>query len=205
MKRRCRNLSFTNAVTAAVLVWGLSSSEISDAEPGSEGQMDWPQWRGPNRDGLAPASRIATAWPEAGPRQVWRKPLGEGFSGISVSGSRAYTMYADESSEYVVSLNVADGSEVWILRTGAKFMEGHGNGPRCTPTVVGNRVYTMGASGELLALEAETGHIIWKHNLRRKFRSKRPSWGFTSSPLVEDNMVLVEGGGSGRTIPDGFR
>ncbi len=195
MKRRYRNLSFRNAVTAAVLVWGFSN-DLSNAEPGDEPKADWPQWRGPNRDGLAPASHIATAWTEAGPKQVWRKRLGEGFSGISVSGSRAYTMYAKGHNEYVVCLNAADGSEVWSRRTGANFMEGHGNGPRCTPTIEGNRIYTLGASGELLALEAETGHVIWKHNLRREFRSKRPTWGFISSPLVEDNMVLVEGGGS---------
>ncbi len=196
MKRRFRNGSLANAVTATVLVWGFSV-DLTSAEPGSGSTADWPQWRGPNRDGLAPTSHIAKAWTEAGPKQVWRRPLGEGFSGISVSGSRAYTMYATQNNEYVVCLNTTDGSEVWSLRTGAKFMEGHGNGPRCTPTIDGDRIYTMGASGELLAVEAETGQVIWKHNLRRKFKSQRPSWGFTSSPLIEGNMVLVEGGGSG--------
>ena len=196
MKRRCRSLSFTSAVTAAVLASGFSS-HLSNAEPGNETNSDWFQWRGPNRDGVAPAAHIATTWTEAGPRQVWRKPLGEGFSGISVSGSRAYTMYAKGMKEYVVCLNAADGSEVWSLRTGANFVEGNGNGPRCTPTIDGDRIYTMGASGELLALGAATGDVIWKHNLRKKFRSERPTWGFTSSPLVEGSMVMVEGGGSG--------
>ena len=105
-------------------------------------------------------------------------------------------MYSTGASEFVVSLNALDGSEVWKSRTGAKYSEGNGNGPRCTPTVDGDRVYTLGASGELLALEVGTGKTIWQRNLRREFRSKRPHWGFTSSPLIEGNSVLVEAGGS---------
>ena len=199
MKGRDRSPVLT-ALPAAVLIWALSHG-TSYAEPADDCSRDWPQWRGPNRDGISPASHLIKEWPEGGPEEVWRQPLGEGYSGVSIAGARAYTMYVKGQDERVVCLDAVDGSEVWSQRTGAKFMDGSGNGPRSTPSVDGERVYVLGASGELAALEAATGHVIWQHNLRRKFRSQRPGWGFTSSPLVEDDLVLLEGGGlEGRAL-----
>ena len=181
----------------AILVLGLlwSGAPTADAQP-ADGSTEWPQWRGPNRDGMSSLVPLNKEWTETGPPQMWRQPLGEGFSGMSISGSRLYTMYAKGTNEYAVCLNTVDGSEIWKVRSGAKYMESHGNGPRCTPAVDGDRVYTLGASGELFALDAATGKVIWTRNLRMEFGSKRPTWGFTSSPLIEGNLVLIEAGGS---------
>ena len=193
MKRNSLHWKKAIAVGAPLLIWSISHS---GADPSIDAAEDWPQWRGPNRDGVSRTARLDKKWPESGPREVWRQPIGEGFSGISIAKSLAYTMYSSGGSEFVVCLSALDGSEIWKTRSGAKYSEDNGNGPRCTPTVDGDRVYVLGASGELLALEAESGKLIWQHNLRREFRSKRPHWGFTSSPLVEGNSVLVEAGGS---------
>ena len=181
------------AILALGLFW--TGARTAVAQPG-DGSTEWPQWRGPNRDGMSALAPLNKEWTEKGPPQVWRHSLGAGFSGISITGSRLYTMYSKGTNEYVVCLNAADGGERWKVRTGATFMESHGNGPRCTPTVHGDRLYTMGASGELFALDATTGKIIWKRNLRMEFGSKRPTWGFTSSPLIEGNLLLIEAGGS---------
>ena len=193
MKRNSLHWKKTIAVGAPLLVWSIS---YSGADPSIDVTEDWPQWRGPNRDGVSQTAHLDRKWPESGPKEVWRQPIGEGFSGISIAKSLAYTMYSSGGSEFVVCLNALDGSEIWKMRSGAKYSEDNGNGPRCTPTVDGDRVYVLGASGELLALEAESGKLIWQRNLRREFRSKRPYWGFTSSPLVEGNSVVVEAGGS---------
>ena len=195
MKRTNLHWKKATAIGASLLVWSMTHGSTA-ADPNTDLTEDWPQWRGPNRDGVSQTARLDKKWPDNGPKEVWRQPLGEGFSGISIADSRVYTMYSTGASEFVVSLNALDGSEVWKSRTGAKYSEGNGNGPRCTPTVDGDRVYTLGASGELLALEVGMGKTIWQRNLRREFRSKRPHWGFTSSPLIEGNSVLVEAGGS---------
>jgi outer membrane protein assembly factor BamB len=183
--------------TPAILMLGIFcfSGGGTEAQPAG-GSTEWPQWRGPNRDGMSSLVPLSKQWPESGPSQMWRKPLGEGFSGISISGSRLYTMYSKGTHEYVVCLNAADGGELWKVRTGATYMEGHGNGPRSTPTVDGDRIYAMGASGELFALDAGTGKVIWRRDLRLEFGSNRPTWGFSSSPLIEGQLVLIEAGGS---------
>ena len=153
---------------------------------------DWPQWRGPNRDGVSPTARLQKTWPEGGPKEVWRRSIGEGFSGLSIANSRLYTMYSTESDEFVVSLDATDGRELWKSRTGSRYTQTYGNGPRSTPTVDGDRVYALGANGELLALETASGRIIWQRNLRSEFGCKMPA--FTASPLIEGNTVLVEAG-----------
>ena len=184
------------ALPVFTLLVGILGDGSSGADPNIELTDDWPQWRGPNRDGVSRTARLQKTWPENGPKVVWRRPIGEGFSAISIVNSRAYTMYAIESSEFVASLNGDDGSEVWKCRIGPTYMQTYGNGPRSTPTVDGDRVYALGSSGDLLALEAASGRTIWHRNLRTEAGSKLPAFGFTASPLVEGNTVLVEAGGA---------
>ena len=178
-------------VTLPMGMFGDGSSADSNSLTG-----DWPQWRGPNRDGMSRAARLEKTWPASGPKEVWRRSIGEGFSGIAIANSRVYTMYSTESSEFVVSLDADDGHEVWKSRTGSRYTQTYGNGPRSTPTVDGDRVYALGAHGELLALEADSGRTIWQRNLRTELGCKLPAFAFTSSPLVEGNTVLVEAGGA---------
>ena len=166
------------------------------------GSGDWPQWLGPHRNGEAPGARIAKVWPKNGPEEVWRRPIGEGFSGFAVVGDRAFTMYMDEAGEYVACLNAANGSQRWRLRSGPRYIEGQGgNGPRCTPSVDGNLVFAIGANGDLVAADVSTGKLVWKRQFTGEFGAKRPDWGFSGSPLVVGDALFVEIGGSdGRAL-----
>ena len=159
---------------------------------------EWPQWRGPNRDGVSSEIGILKEWAASGPQVLWKHPLGEGFSGISVSQGRVYTMFSKGNDEFVVCLNATDGQEIWRFRSDDNYHEGQGgNGPRATPTIDGDLLFTISAHGKLYALNAENGEKVWSHDLQRKFGSKMPRWGFSTSPLVDGELLLVEVGGKG--------
>ena len=159
---------------------------------------EWPQWRGPNRDGVSSEVGILKEWAAGGPKMLWKVSLGEGFSGISVSQGRVYTMFSKGNDEFVVSLNATDGGEIWRFRSDDNYHEGQGgNGPRATPTIDGDLLFTISAHGKLYALNAGNGEKVWSHDLQRKFGSKMPRWGFSTSPLVDGELLLVEVGGKG--------
>jgi outer membrane protein assembly factor BamB len=161
----------------------------------------WSQWRGPDRTGVSSETGLAPRWPEAGPSELWRKPLGEGFSGIIVAAGRLYTQFSSGGDAFVASLSAADGSEIWRVRTGASFKDSYGNGPRATPTLDGGVVYALSASGDLVAVGAADGGVRWKLDLRESFGAKRPQWGFSGSPLIEGDLLIVNAGGdAGRSI-----
>ena len=164
--------------------------------PSLGGAADWPHWRGPTRDGVSPDAGVLDAWPQEGPTVLWRTPLGEGFSSITVSQGQLFTMFAAGDDEFVVSLRVSDGGEVWRLRADASFTESRGNGPRSTPTVDGDRVYAVSANGRLYALDKKDGRQIWTIDLKERFGSKIPSWGYAASPLIEGNLLLLPVGGT---------
>ena len=162
------------------------------------GATEWPQWRGPNRDGVSGEVGILKAWPPNGPKMLWRVPLGEGFSGISVSQGRVYTMFSKGDDEFVVCLDATDGREIWRFRSDSTYYEYEGgNGPRSTPTIDGDLLFAISAQGKLYALNAASGQEVWSHDLPRKFGSKMPRWGYSISPLVDGESLLVEIGGKG--------
>ena len=159
---------------------------------------EWPQWRGPNRDGISDEVGILKEWSPNGPKVLWKVPLGEGFSGISVSQGRVYTMFSEGNDEFVVCLDATDGGEIWRFRSDKNYHEGQGgNGPRATPTIDGDLLFTISAYGKLYALNAANGQELWSHDLQRKFGSDMPRWGFSTSPLVDGESLLVEVGGKG--------
>lgn len=156
---------------------------------------DWPQYRGLERDGHSPERGVARAWPSGGPPVLWRQSLGEGYSGIAVADGRVYTLYGRGGDELALCLDAATGEEVWRFRLGANRRDGQGGGPRSTPTVAGRQVFVLGASGHLYALDAATGTKRWGHDLVEEFGARIPQWGASTSPLVEDGLVLVDVGG----------
>lgn len=159
---------------------------------------EWPQWRGPNRDGVSSEIGILKEWAASGPKVLWKHPLGEGFSGISVSQGRVYTMFSKGNDEFIICLNATDGQEIWRFRSDDNYHEGQGgNGPRATPTLDGDLLFTVSAYGKLYALNAGNGEKVWSHNLQQKFGSDMPRWGFSTSPLVQGDLLLVEAGGKG--------
>ena len=155
---------------------------------------DWPQWLGPERNGVS--TEIDLHWPKSELEVQWRIPLGNGFSGISIASSRVFTMFATGEEEYAVCVSAQSGEELWRFRTGPYYDEGQGgDGPRSTPTVDGATVYVLGATGKLFALDAASGKEIWSKDLVAEFASEVPKWGFSTSPLVEGNLLLLEAGG----------
>ena len=154
---------------------------------------DWPEWRGPNRDGV---SEEKIGWLEGDMKEVWRMPFGDGFSAVSVVGERAYTMTSDSENEYAVCLNALTGDEIWRERTDSLYKDSMGgDGPRATPAVVDGAVYTISGNGKVYALSAETGDAIWMRDMISEFGGQLPRWGYSGSPLVIGDLVYVEPGG----------
>ena len=172
------------------LVGGVLSAEMED-----DSKAEWAQWRGPNRDGISSETGFLKSWPKEGPKVLWHIPLGDGYSGISIAQGKIYTMCAEGDDEFVICLDASNGKEVWRFRSGTKFTEQRGDGPRSMPTVHGDSVFALGAEGKLYALDARSGTKLWAHNFVEEFDSKIPTWGFSSSPLIEGDLVLVEAGG----------
>ena len=160
----------------------------------------WPQWLGPYRNGISPQTGLFGDAPSF--KESWRVHAGPGFSGLSVVGDRIYTMYVHSQVEYAVCLDARSGEMLWRTRTDRNLPERQGgDGPRATPTVDGKMVYVFSAHGTLYALDSQFGTEKWSHDLVRGFSSKRPTWGFCTSPLVAGDLVLIEAGSKrGRSL-----
>ena len=162
---------------------------------------DWPQFRGPNRDGVARETGLLKSWPAGGPRVLWKIPAGEGYSQIVVSNGRLFTLYGQGGQEVAVALDAATGKQLWKVAIDRKYQSDMGNGPRSTPTVDGDLVYVLSANGKLAALGAKDGRKVWERDLRKELGARVPGWGVSTSPLVEGNLLLVDvGGSSGKSL-----
>jgi outer membrane protein assembly factor BamB len=158
---------------------------------------DWPQWRGPRRDGLSLESGLNWNWPEVGPKKLWEAKSGEGYSTFAVAAGRVFTILQDGDDEAVVCWDANTGKEQWRFRYPAHFGDFQGSGPRSTPTIDGDRVYTVGATGVFHCLSAANGERIWRHDLLEEFGANNLTWGVSFSPLVEGDLVLTNPGGRG--------
>ena len=168
------------------------------AESSQSSEVEWHQWRGPNRDGVSHETGLLTNWPEGGPKEVWRTSLGDGYSSVSISNGRAYTMYAEGEDEVVVCFDAKTGEEKWRYLDDYRFKNRQGgDGPRSTPTVDGDMVYVFSAYGRLVAINALTGKELWHYDFTKAFESPIPQHGFSASPVVEGNLLLMEAGGKG--------
>ena len=166
-----------------------------------QGGGDWPQWRGPNRDGISKETGLLKQWPAGGPPLVWKATgAGGGYSSFSIANGRLYTMGLRGDREYIIAFDVANGKEIWATPHGSAFRNDRGDGPRGTPTVDGERLYALGGSGDLSCLDARTGRSIWTMNVLSKFGGSNIKWGISESPLVMGEKVLVNAGGQGASI-----
>ncbi len=184
-----------NLLGLALVVCLLSSAASAQAVG------DWPQWRGPNRDGISKETGLLKQWPASGPTLVWKaKGAGAGYSTVAISNGRLFTLGLRGNREFVISFDVATGKEVWATPHGGAYRDSRGDGPRGTPTVDGNTLYALGGNGDLSALDTRTGRVLWALNLLEKFGGKNITWGISESPLVMGEKLIVNPGGPGASI-----
>jgi outer membrane protein assembly factor BamB len=185
---------FTLVLWAVVLAVSLSTG------PAQAG--DWPQWRGPNRDGHSPDTGLLKTWPKDGPKLLWKQTgMGSGYTNVSVVGDRVYLAGDLGVSCDLIALSAADGKPLWKTKIGKSGSVGPMGysfaGPRCTPTVGGEEVIAVSQFGAVLCADAATGAEKWRKDCRKDYGGKVPLWGFSAMPLVDGDKVILIPGGSG--------
>ena len=163
-------------------------------------QEDWPDWRGPRRDGISRQTGLSLDWSTTKPKRIWQRELGTGYSSMTVVGDRLFTMGSEEAAEYIYCLDATDGSTLWKVHSGTTFKNSYGDGPRGTPIVEGERVYALGANGDLLCLAAKTGAVAWQLNTLKQFGAKNIRWGVSTTPLIDGKKLVVNVGSTGASI-----
>lgn len=168
---------------------------------GVAGATDWPQWRGVSRDGRTAETGLLRQWPAKGPEQVWRvDTLGEGYSSFSIANGKLYTQSQKQGKQWVIALDAATGKTLWEVAAGDSFPQDRGPGPRGTPTVDGDTLYSLSADGTLLSLAAATGKKNWGLNILSSFGGSQIHWGLSESPLVDGDRLIVTPGGKDKAV-----
>ena len=187
----------TRVTWSAAVAWAIA------AAAGASEAADWPQWRGPNRDGISHEAGWVAKWPKSGPKVLWKAKVGEGFSGCAVVGERAYTMgfIRDKTAQspgmgkepgldHVWCLDAETGKPLWKHSYPSK--KGSYYGPFVTPAVEGGRVFTLSKFGHLFCLDASTGKVVWKKHAVDELGGKQPYYGYACHPLVVGELLIVE-------------
>ena len=174
------------------------------AGPADSPAPAWPQWGGPNRNFVAPAADLATSWPEGGPRRLWQRPLGDGFSSIVTDGATLYTLYRDGADDVAVAMDAVTGRTRWDARYAAPFTESCseqlGPAPRSAPLIAGDRLVTVSAGGLMNSFDRHTGARQWRRDLLEGSADALRACGYSSSPLAYKNTIITTAGGPGRGV-----
>ncbi len=177
-------------------VKGSGASGAKRADAG-----DWPQHRGPHRDNISTEKGLLDKWPDAGPKPGWKQTgLGEGFSSVSISDGKVFTMGTNGKTEVLLAMNAANGKAMWSVNVGNVRNDGMGNGPRGTPTVDKDRVYTLGANGDLVCAKVDKGTVVWQKNILKEYDGGNITWGISESVLIDGDNLICSPGGKGGTI-----
>ena len=165
---------------------------------------DWPQWRGPNHNGISSEKQWRDHWLAGGPPILWKANVGTGFSSFAVARGRVYTMGNSDNRDTVFCFDAATGKEIWTHNyssdLGDKYFDGGTTG---TPTVDGDQVFTFSRWGDLFCLDAATGKVIWTRSVQKETRVRVPTWGFAGSPMVFENLLLLTAGEAGMALDKG--
>jgi outer membrane protein assembly factor BamB len=165
---------------------------------------DWPQWQGPDRNAVSKERGLLQEWPKDGPPLAWTaKGLGGGDSAPSVAGGRIYSMSNRGNDEVVWALSEKDGKELWATRLGPAFQQRRPEsrqGPGCTPTVDGDRLYVLGMGGDLACLQVKDGKVLWQLSLTKEFGGRVPEWSYRESPLIDGDKLICTPGSADATI-----
>src|SRR6266550_313517 len=153
---------------------------------------DWPQWRGPNHNGISSETQWRDHWPPGGPPILWKANVGVGFASFSVAKDRVYTTGNSDNRDTVFCFDATTGKEIWShgysADLGDKYFEGGTTG---TPTVDGDRIFTLSRWGDVFCLDAATGKVVWTRNVQKETHMRIPTWGFAGSPMVFENLLLL--------------
>lgn len=182
-------------VTRSLLVLSLDIFLAAAAVAADATKFDWPQWRGPNRDGVSVEKGLLESWPEAGPKLLWQSEgLGKGMASVAISGDRIYTLGQLKGKTHLIAVSRQDGSPLWTAEVGP-------GDPNCTPTVADGRVYSLGRQGDLVCSDAETGKELWRKNFAADFGGQMMSgWGYSESPLVDGDRLICTPGAADAMI-----
>lgn len=185
--------------TVVFILAALFACSIALAS-GSGGENDWPRWRGQNSDSKSLAEGVFKEG--YGLKVSWKRPLGSGYSSISIADGHAVTMFSDSTFDYVISLDAETGAEQWRYKIDSTYVghDGSHNGPISTPVIDDGKVFAVGPKGHLLALGLESGEKIWSDNIATGHNSLAPFYGYGTSPLIKGEVLVVETGGQGNTI-----
>ena len=173
------------------------------AAPAARNAPQWTQWGGPHRNFQTEATGLKDTWPAAGPRVVWKRPLGEGYSSTAVENGVLYTMYGKPRQEITIAANAETGQTLWEVPSPSTFASDApemGNGPYATPLIVGDRVFTAGVAGRLQCLDKKTGKLVWAQELWTNHGGSRLVYGYASSPIAFRDSVIVPVGGAGKAV-----
>lgn len=188
--------------TAAAEAGSIAESPVAEAEPrAAPSDAYWTDFRGPNRDGHYRQAPIRTDWPEDGLPELWRQTVGGGYASMTVANGRIFTIEQRRDDEVVAAYDLNTGGELWTHSWPARFEESMGGpGPRATPTWDAGKIYALGATGEFHVLEAATGKLLWKKNILADAGAPNLHWAMAGSPLIVDDKVIVQPGGSGASV-----
>jgi outer membrane protein assembly factor BamB len=186
-----------------VMVLGMCSVAFAADGPNA-GKFDWPQWQGPERNAVSKEPGLLKEWTKDGPPLSWKvKGLGGGYSAPSIAAGRIFGMGNRGDDEVVWALSETDGKELWGTRLGPAFKQPQPQGkqgPGCTPTVDGDRLFVVGLAGDLTCLQVKDGKIIWQRSLTRDFGGRLPRWSYRESPLIDGDKVICTPGGQDATL-----
>jgi outer membrane protein assembly factor BamB len=164
---------------------------------------DWPQWRGPGRNGVSKETGLLKEWPKDGPKLLWKaKDNGGGYSTPAVVADRVYLMCDRKDIEFAIALDAKTGEETWNAEIGpvGKNLTPQYPGARSTPTVDGDRVYALGSDGDLACLKVNKGELVWKKNIKKDFEGKPGRWAYAESPLIDGDVLVCTPGGKDATL-----
>jgi outer membrane protein assembly factor BamB len=181
----------------------LLAACVAAGEPvknGKPADAGWPQFLGPDRNGISRETGLLTAWPDDGPREVWRVPGGVGMSAMAIRGGRLYTMVQKSDRQWVVCLDAKTGKAEWEKDLAPAYKNQMGDGPRATPAIAGDMLYVFTGEGVLAALNTADGKVVWQHNVVSEFDGKPTDYGMACSPLVLGDRVIITTGAPDATV-----
>jgi outer membrane protein assembly factor BamB len=191
LPRTNKNFMTVLVLVFAVLLMAAASCSTALA-------ADWPNWRGPNYDGISNETGWLSSWPAAGPKILWEASIGTGFASMAVSNGRVYAMGNIDDNDILYCFDAHTGKEIWKKSYPCPlFNKNHEGGPSATPTVHGEHIYTFSKNGDAVCFKAADGQIVWHKKLTKELGVEIPTWYFASSPFILDNMVILNAGTAG--------